>query len=557
MSTAVRLPSELAEFIALEGPQTLLIRGSPGSGKSTLCLALLEAAQGQRVLVSNRVSSPELHREFPWLGNNGSHGIQIVDTSSPDAYVTDSLRAAARSAGNVSDSARERKEMDEFLLLPPAIQEAWSQIPAQGPALVVVDSWDALVEQYLGGYRSDGSNGVDWAEIERMLLRRMGQTHAHLVLVLERKEETPLDYLVNGVVVAERDASHDRLERWLRIPKLRGIRVANASYPYTVEGAKFQCIEPIRQYSELRPGHFDPEPDQVPGYLWPGSVSFADAFGRLPVGKTSLFETDEEFPDSIAQLMVGAAIGFAMSRGGHVVIVPSPSLLVDEIWASITASVPKGRASETLRVVDVTGQLERICQGHPARPLQRDRADPVARARRSLEGFGRQRDQPILQRQREGRVSELGGRVPHRAQVARDHDEVPDHTRDPRHFPRLHPDLPGHREDASRRGRGTRRHLLRVDPVAGRGPRQDEDASGTGISLWDQAMDTGLRPHGCGERRAVRPSAGRLTRAAFPERIAGREPGPLRGVRTRRPTGGSAGRGRGTGRRTRYPSRSK
>ena len=359
MSTSVRLPSELAEFIALEGPQTMLIRGSPGSGKSTLCLALLDAAQGERILVSNRFSGRELHREFPCLGNNGSQGIQIVDTSSPDAFLAQSVRAAARSAEIVSGSAQERKAIDEFLLLPPAIQEAWSQIPVDRPALVVVDSWDALVEQYLGGYHSNGSNGLDRAEIERMLLRRMSRTHAHLVLVLERREETHLDYLVNGVVVAERDSAHDRLERWLRIPKLRGIRVANASYPYTVEGAKFQCIEPIRQYSELQPGHFDPEPDPVPGHLWPGSQAFAEAFGRLPVGKTSLFETDEEFPDSIVQLMLGAAIGSAMSRGGHVLIVPSPSLSAEEIWASIVVSVPKGRAAETLRVVDVTGQLER------------------------------------------------------------------------------------------------------------------------------------------------------------------------------------------------------
>lgn len=359
MSTSVRLPAELAEFIALEGPQTLLIRGAPGSGKSTLCLALLEAAQGERILVSNRVSNRELHREFPWLGTNGSQGIQIVDTSSPDAFVTESVRAAARSAEIVADSPQERREVDEFFLLPPAIQEAWSQIPTDRPSLVVVDSWDALVEQYLGGYHSDGANGVDRAEIERMLLRRMGRTHAHLVLVLEREEQTHLDYLVNGVVVTERDYGHDRLERWLRIPKLRGIRVANASYPYTVEGAKFQCIEPIRPHSELHAGQFDVEPDALPGHLWPGSQAFTEAFGRLPVGKTSLLETDEEFPDSIVQLILGAAIGFAMQRGGHVLVVPSPTLSAEEIWESITLSAPKGKASETLRVVDVTGQLER------------------------------------------------------------------------------------------------------------------------------------------------------------------------------------------------------
>ena len=359
MSSSVRLPAELSEFLSLRGPQTLLIRGSPGAGKSTLCLALLEAAQGERILVTNRVSSPELHREFPWLGDNGSHGIHIVDTSVQDGSLAESLRSTARSAEVVEESGRERRALEEFLLLPPQIQEAWSKIPTDRPSIVVVDSWDALVEQYVGGIAPNGHGKLDRAEVERMLLRRMSQTVAHLVLVLERREETHLDYLVNGVVVVERDASEDRLERWMRLPKLRGIRVANASYPFTVEGAKFQCIEPIRRYSEIRSGAFDDEPDHLPEFLWPGSQNFAEAFGRFPVGKTTLLETDGEFPDSVTQSILGPAMGFVMARGGHVLLIPSPALSIDEIWRTISASTSRAKIADTLRILDVAGQLEK------------------------------------------------------------------------------------------------------------------------------------------------------------------------------------------------------
>jgi KaiC/GvpD/RAD55 family RecA-like ATPase len=363
MSTALRLPAELAEFLTLPGPQTLLVRGAPGSGKSTLCLALLDAAQGERILVTNRVASPELHREFPWLGDNGSHGIRIVDTSAPDTFLSDSVRAAVRSAELVQDTPQARKDIGEFLLLPPPIQEAWSQIPPGSPALVVVDSWDALVEQYMGGLSSNGKHLPDRSEIERMLLRRMGQAQAHLVLVLERREESHLDYLVNGVVIAERDAFHDHLERWIRLPKLRGVRVPNASYPFTVEGAKFQCIQPIHRYSEIKPGPFDPEPDPIPEQLWPGSRDLADAFGRFPSGRVVLFEQDDEFPDAVVQLLLGPSMAFAMSRGGRVVLVPSPALSADEIWGSLSASIRGPKVAETLRILDVTGQLERTVRG--------------------------------------------------------------------------------------------------------------------------------------------------------------------------------------------------
>jgi hypothetical protein len=260
----------------------------------------------------------------------------------------------------VSDvSTSERKGLEEFLLLPPPIQEAWSQLGTQGPALVIIDSWDALVEQYLGGRGVVGANGVDRAEIERVLLRRMGRTPAHLVLVRERRDESQLDYLVNGVVVTDRERVDDRLERWLTIPKLRGLRVANPSYPYTVESARFQCIEPVRAYGEIRPGRFDPEPDRMPNYLWPGSRSLAEAFGRFPIGKTTLLETDGDVPDYLLQLILGPAIGFAMSRRGHVVLIPSAALSAEEIWATLSASVPRREVADSLRVLDVTGQLER------------------------------------------------------------------------------------------------------------------------------------------------------------------------------------------------------
>ena len=137
----------------------------------------------------------------------------------------------------------------------------------------------------------------------------MGCTHAPLALVLERREVSQLDYLVNGVVVTERALTNDRLERRLRIPKLRGIRLAIASYPHTVEGARFQSVEPIRRYSELRAGLCDRETDGVPCVLWPGSRSLAEVFRLFPIGGTALFETDPEVPDVVVRHVLGPAIG--------------------------------------------------------------------------------------------------------------------------------------------------------------------------------------------------------------------------------------------------------
>jgi KaiC/GvpD/RAD55 family RecA-like ATPase len=68
MSSVVRVPPELDAFLRLQPPQSLLIRGPPGSGKTMLSLALVEGFPGRRVYVSLRVSREGLLEQIPWLG---------------------------------------------------------------------------------------------------------------------------------------------------------------------------------------------------------------------------------------------------------------------------------------------------------------------------------------------------------------------------------------------------------------------------------------------------------------------------------------------------------
>lgn len=357
MGTSLRLPSELRQFLDLPGPQSLIIRGHPGTGKSTLSLALLESFSGQKLLVTNRVSRDELFRSFPWLGHDATAAIEIVDTSVAIGALDASSRTAAQLHRLVHSPGGLDRELEEFLWLPTALQEAWSRLSEAQRSILVVDSWDALVEEYIGSGllgRSDDDLLPPREEIERLLLRRMSRSPVHLVLVLERPEETQLDYLVNGAVVTMREVHEDRLERLLSLPKLRGVRVAQGAYPFTVEGARFECIEPPRAYGQMRQGPSTPEHEPMPGFLWPGSDDFADAFGRLPLGRITLIERSSEVPHVVPRLIANAMIAQTLVRGGRCAIWPQIDQTIPGLWSEMQGVVSRKDFLSHLRVIDVS-----------------------------------------------------------------------------------------------------------------------------------------------------------------------------------------------------------
>jgi len=358
VSTAVRIPRELQEFLNLPGPQTLLLRGPPGSGKTTLSLALLEAFKGDKFLVTSRVPDRELSREFPWLGNNGGREIQVIDTSDMDGSVHEIAESVRKAREHLFATRRaEEREASQFMWLPEPMQEAWSRLSVDRPSLVVIDSWDAVVESFLGGVPAPDEPVPDRSQIERLLIRRMGKAPAHLVFVLEREDQTALDYLVNAVVVTRRETSDQRLTRWMSLHKLRGVRIENPNYPFSLEGAKFEGILPIGAYQSLRPGTPDPELEPLPGFIWPGSRDFASSFGRLPVGKITLLEVDEDASADVPNLLCLPVVAHVLGLGGRVLLLPHTSETPYDIWEGLNGSVQRSQFASHVRMIIPPGPV--------------------------------------------------------------------------------------------------------------------------------------------------------------------------------------------------------
>jgi KaiC/GvpD/RAD55 family RecA-like ATPase len=321
MSAILDLPTELQSFLTRPLPQTLLLQGPPGSGKTTLSISMLHGFPGQRFLVSSRVTQAELRREFPWA--QWDTQIQLIDVTDRVGTLKDASRVVAHLKEVIQNAEKEPKVRG--LWLPSPLQDAWSRTDPSRPSMVVIDSWDALVERYLGiSARETGF--PDRGEIERILLDQMAQAPIFLVLVAERSVLSQLDYLVNGVLETGSEVQNGRPERWLHLKKLRGTRIDTPLYPFTLEGARFQCISPIGPTLAGRVVRPESEPDSLPGYIWPGCSDFAAAFGRLPIGRLTLIERELSVPVEALILLLRPMAGHVARTGGRVLQVLPPTI---------------------------------------------------------------------------------------------------------------------------------------------------------------------------------------------------------------------------------------
>ena len=354
MSSIFDLPKEIYEFLAKPIPQSLLVRGPPGAGKTTFSLSLLENYNGPRFYLSSRVLRQELTNEFPWISNGP--GIRVIDAADRRDNLREAARLQVQARHLVQDA--ERDPTTEALWLPSPIQEVWSQTSPEVPGIMVIDSWDALVERYLGSPSAAPPSAPDRTELERMVLDLIARGALFLVLVLEQDAPNQLDYLVNAVVHLGWEVHDGRPERWMHLLKLRGTRIDNSAYPYTLEGGRFQCISPISIRLDTTLRAPEPDPSRNERGLWPGSAEFAHAFGRLPIGGLTIIEKDLQVSATAPRLLVMPMIAEVLQAGGRVVHILPPNTPAEAVFANFHPFLTPEQVVRQVRIQTTTAPRE-------------------------------------------------------------------------------------------------------------------------------------------------------------------------------------------------------
>jgi len=139
--------------------------------------------------------------------------------------------------------------------------------------------------------------------------------------------------------------------RVVSVPKLRRSPTPETRYLYSLREGVFYC--PPQFAPGFRPpiGPPPPDPDPSEAGLFPGSVAFAGAFGRLrPHGMTGL-EVAPRFPSSLTEVFLYPLVAHTLSVGGRVVWIPSASSGPPAVVAALTRFLPPDFLRERLRVL--------------------------------------------------------------------------------------------------------------------------------------------------------------------------------------------------------------
>ncbi len=282
----------LAAFLKRRG-HTLLIKGEPGCGKTTLALRILDDfGEGNGIYISSRVSEAKLYTQISYADKLLGNG-KFVDVR------LDTLQSIIRRVLELRTD--------------------------KGEVLVVLDTWDGLAKELDTDTR---------LKTEKTLIALADGSQARLVFVSEEPAKTTMDYLVDGIVELVRGEDRGRIVREILLHKLRGTSIDQHRYVFSLVGGKFNYVPPYSEPDYSASKRPKPKRDPTPNHYSFGSA-LDDVFGGIEKGSTVALEYEDNVPYSAIRLItLPLAINF-LNLGRTCMYVPllgaNPKQLIDVI----------------------------------------------------------------------------------------------------------------------------------------------------------------------------------------------------------------------------------
>ncbi|HSD58300.1 MAG TPA: gas vesicle protein GvpD P-loop domain-containing protein [Methanotrichaceae archaeon] len=311
----MHIPTEIRDFFQIEKGQTLLIKGLPGTGKTTLALEVMNTLceKNNGLYISTRVDPNRLYATNPW----------IKDALPPKNVINATQTKLLESLKGVS------RNLTNYYAVLDFFKVFFDEAEEMDNPMIIIDSWDAVLN-YTSQFIGDAQHSF-----EQNICEFARDLDTHLIFVSEFSNVMPLDYIVDGVATMENlmilggssgyegSGMRTRYARQIKLDKLRGVEIRQKTYTSTLHGGRFRYFEPYREHRDARIVSDmirvkDPAEDRIST-----GIPDLDAItGGLKYGSCNVIEIDHGVGKRYYQILTALASN-AIKNGRGVFILPS------------------------------------------------------------------------------------------------------------------------------------------------------------------------------------------------------------------------------------------
>ncbi|MFO7619224.1 MAG: gas vesicle protein GvpD P-loop domain-containing protein [Thermoplasmata archaeon] len=366
-SNHISIPGELRTFFGKSGGRSLLVKGPAGSGKTTMALQLLEdlADPQKSFYLSSRVSDQALFRQFPWLEKEEMKS-RIIDASrillqhlvpeepeeAPNPKHAERMTSAREFLRSVSDeplappSKVDRTRLSVLLERNrmPEIERIYDKVESNLPekSMIIIDSVEGITNKY----------SLDHEELVTCIQKDLVEgSNADVVFVLESREATNLEYLVDGVVRVTYESREGRRVRNIALEKLRGTSILQPSYLVTLHDGRFNTFDPFRAGTgDIRP--WVPILDHQNMYST-GTKDLDNLLGGgYAAGSYNVLEVEENVSNEEYHSVVVPILLNFISQNKGIFAVLSGGDHAETLKKDLEAFLPDGQFEKHVRIAD-------------------------------------------------------------------------------------------------------------------------------------------------------------------------------------------------------------